>query len=320
MQDTPFSDSPYADWFAALDEECEERGYFQPLGANHSSVFTDEGTTLLVTFETLAQIDPSNDDAEPLGFTLVAENGWSHLGIIAHSDTWFRDPAVYGYFDRLVDDGFFEDFDNVVFYGEGMCGYAAAAFSVAAPGATIIAIQPQATLDPTITEWDKRFTDKRRSCFTDRYGFAPDMLEAADRAFVFYDPEVTMDAIHASFFARPHVDLIRMRFFGGKLATSLISLGIRDQIINLAGDGKLTGVEIHKLLRARRGNGGYLRGLANALSDRNSHRLLATLCATVTNRMTAPRFKRRLVALREDGILPLGETPEGQDDSPEMVL
>ncbi len=318
MQDTPFSDSPHADWFAALDEECDERGYFQPLGAEHSSVFTDEGTTLLVTFETLAQIDPSKDDAKPLGFTLVAENGWSHLGIIAHSDTWFRDPAVYGYFDRLVDDGFFEDFDNVVFYGEGMCAYAAAAFSVAAPGATVIAIQPQATLDPRITEWDKRFADKRRSCFTDRYGFAPDMLEAADRAFVFYDPEVTMDAIHASLFARPHVDLIRMRFFGGKLTESLIALGIRDEIINLAGEGTLTTTAIHDLLRARRSNSEYLRSLAAALSDRNRHRLLATLCTAVVGRMHAPRFKRRLTALRADGVRPLGE--EQEDKTPELVL
>ena len=49
-------------------------------------------------------------------------------------DTWFRDNRVYGYFDRLIADGFFEDFDTVIFYGAGSCGYAAAAFSVAAPG------------------------------------------------------------------------------------------------------------------------------------------------------------------------------------------
>jgi hypothetical protein len=50
--------------------------------------------------------------------------------------------------------GFFDDFDQVVFYGAGQCGYAAAAFSVATPGATVVAIQPQATLDPRVTEWD----------------------------------------------------------------------------------------------------------------------------------------------------------------------
>jgi hypothetical protein len=43
-----------------------------------------------------------------------------------------------------VDDGFFDEFEQVIFYGSGSSGYAAAAFSVAAPGATVIAVQPQA--------------------------------------------------------------------------------------------------------------------------------------------------------------------------------
>ena len=64
---------------------------------------------------------------------------------------WFRYPKVHAYFNRLVDDGFFDDLDKVVFYGAGPCGYAAATFSVAAPGATVVAIQPQATLDPRVT-------------------------------------------------------------------------------------------------------------------------------------------------------------------------
>ena len=66
---------------------------------------------------------------------MVREHRWSHMALISDSDTWFRDPAVYGWFDRLVDEGFFDEFDRVLFYGAGPCGYAAAAFSVSAPGA-----------------------------------------------------------------------------------------------------------------------------------------------------------------------------------------
>ena len=78
--------------------------------------------------------------------------------------------------------GFFDDFDHVVFYGAGPCKYAAAAFSVAAPAATVDAIQPQTTLDPRITDWDDRYMKMRRTDFTSRYGYAPDMLDAAEQA------------------------------------------------------------------------------------------------------------------------------------------
>ena len=115
----------------------------------------------------------------PLGAEHRAAGGWSHLCLIAEGDTWFRDPAVYAYFDRLVDDAFFEDFDHVLFYGAGMAGYAACAYSVAAPGAQVLALNPRATLDPAAGRWDDRDRAARRLDFTSRYGYAPDMLEGA---------------------------------------------------------------------------------------------------------------------------------------------
>ena len=89
--------------------------------------------------------------------------GWSHLCLLSHGDTWFRDNRVYGYFDRLIDDGFFDEFEQVIFYGAGACGYAAAAFSVAAPGAKRGDARPQATLDPRVAEWDDRYLHMRRT-------------------------------------------------------------------------------------------------------------------------------------------------------------
>ena len=136
---------------------------------------------------------------------MFKKNGWSHLSIISDGDTSFHDPKVYSYFDRLDDDGIFDDFDHVVFYGAGPCEYAAAAFSVATPGATVVAIQPQATLDPQITEWDDRYVKMRRADFSSRYGYAPDMLDAAEQAYVIYDPCERLDAAHAAMFTRSNV-------------------------------------------------------------------------------------------------------------------
>jgi hypothetical protein len=204
-----------ADWWARIDAIGEELGYFQPLGARHAAFFLDDGPVLLVTFETAERIRADDDSQMPLGFRIARGQGWSHLCLIAKGPTWYRDPAVWAYFDRLVDDAFFEDFERVVFYGAGMGGYAAAAFSVAAPGATVLAMAPQATLAPDLAGWDPRFMRHRRLDFSSRYGFAPDMTEGASAVYVVYDPARLQDAMHAALFNRPRVTRLPARQLGG---------------------------------------------------------------------------------------------------------
>ena len=57
MTDTEAETDPLIDprglWAAKLEKMTAESGYFHQLGANHFGVFLDEGTTLLVTFESL---------------------------------------------------------------------------------------------------------------------------------------------------------------------------------------------------------------------------------------------------------------------------
>ena len=108
-------------WYDRMDTLTEESGYFEPLGAHHYALFIDEGPVLLVSFERLSDI-LARPDQMPMASVIAAQQGWSHLALIADGDTWYRDPRVYRYFDRLVDDAFFEDFDRVVFYGAGAAG------------------------------------------------------------------------------------------------------------------------------------------------------------------------------------------------------
>ncbi len=287
-------DQSEKDWLEQLDDKGEERGYFEPLGPGHSAILTDEGPVLIVTFESMKTVRSLRANQEPLGFELVAENGYSNLCILAHDDSWFRDPRVYGFFDRLVDDGFFEDFDQVVFYGSGMGGYAATAFSVAAPGATVVAVQPQATLDPQITGWDHRFIGKRRLPFNDRYGFAPDMMDAADHGFVIFDPHEEQDAMHAALFTRDHIDLLPVRNYGKRIEAGFISMGILTPIIEAACKGKLDRAAFYDLYRARRDQGIYLRNLLQRLTDEDRLKATVWLCNNVLGRINAPKFRRRL--------------------------
>jgi hypothetical protein len=287
------------EWKDRMAELAEEHGMYQPLGDRHFATFVDLNNTLLVSFETIQGIHSLSDQAQPLGFDMVKAQGWSHLCVISDGDTWFRDNRIYGFFDQLIDDGFFEEFDRVIFYGAGPCGYAAAAYSVASPGATVVAIQPQATLDPRMTEWDERFVEMRRTSFTDRFGYAPDMLDAAEQAYILYDPRQDLDAMHSALFERPNVTRLRLRNMGSTLQTRLIDMDILYRILSLAGAGKLTEKAFFKLYRARRDNLPYLRGLMALLDAEDRPYLNTLLCRNVTSRHRAPKFRRRLEALEQ---------------------
>lgn len=293
-QPTDATDTTTRDeWFDRIDEIGEELGYFEPLGNRHAAFFVDDNqSTLLVTFETVDSIRGREATRMPLGYQIARGEGWSHLCIIAEGDTWYRDPAVWGYFDRLVDDAFFEDFDRVVFYGADMGGYAAAAYSVAAPGATVVAIHPQATLDPRVTEWDARFVRHRRLDFTSRYGFAPDMIEGAGAVFVLYDPERGQDAMHAALFTRPHVRRLRCRHMGGRMEQDLLRMKLLPELLRLAGNGDLDAMAFHRLYRARRDHLPYLMRLLARLESRERHGLTTLLARWALGRREHPRLRQ----------------------------
>jgi len=303
-----------SDWLGRIEDIGETEGYFEPLGPRHNVLFADRGPVLLVSFELRAAIRAREEEQLPLGFTVAEAAGHSSLTLIADEESWFRDRAIYAYFDRLVDEAFFEDFDRVVFYGAGSCGYAAAAFSVAAPGATVIALAPQATLDPLLAGWDDRFLAMRRTSFTDRYGFAPDMLEGVGAAFIAYDPEVTLDAMHAALMARPYVTLLPCRGLGPHVEMLLGEMDVLEAMLQQACAGQFGAAEFWHLYRARRNSPRYLRQLAQYLDSRQRIWLEGILCRNVAERLNGPRFRNRLARieeqLAEEGrALPPAESP-----------
>ena len=293
--ETPMGGLSRGQWLRAMEELTSEEGYLEPVGLGHSALFLDQDpSVLLVTFEELDTVRLSNTDGHTLGFDLARRRGWSHLSILAHGETWFRDVAVYGYFDRLIDDGFFEDFDRVVFYGAEMGGYGAAAYSVASPGSTVVAVQPVATLDARVAGWDPRFADKRKFSFNTRYGYAPEMIEAADNAFVVYDPAEHLDAMHAALFDRGAVTPLRCPHLGGKIENDLDQMQILHEMLELAGDGRLTETKFFALYRRRRDHAAYLRRLLSHLEQEDRPYLAALLCRNAITRVNRKRFHEGL--------------------------
>ncbi|MCC5987706.1 MAG: phosphoadenosine phosphosulfate reductase [Pararhodobacter sp.] len=288
-----------ADWLAIMEEIGEEAGYFERLGARHSAFFSDQGPVLLVSFETLRGVRAAGGGQMPLGYQIAAPRGWSSLTILAHEDSWYRDRSVFGFFDRLTDDAFFEDFDRVVFYGAGMGGYGATAFSVVAPGATVLALAPQASLDMSVAEWDRRFLSARRLDFSTRYGFAPDMIEGAGKVFLLYDPLMQIDAVHVAMFRGSHVTRLRARHIGRDPQAELARMNVLRPLIDAACTGTLSAHRFARLWRARQTHPQYLGRLVGRVQSMNRpERLVRTLKAAVA-KVDHPQLRAALSRAEE---------------------
>lgn len=288
-----------AQWLEEMQDLGDTFGFFEPLGKHHNAAFIEKGDTLLVSFESLPAIQAFSEDARPIGFDLARANDWSCLTVIANRDTWFRDGQIYGFFDQLTDDGFFEDFDQVIFFGAGPCGYAACAFSVAAPGATVVSLEPQATLDPRVTEWDDRFTHMRKTDFTDRYGYAPDMLEACKAAYVLYDPDDRLGAMHAALFERSGTKRFRARYLGGGMQSHLSQMEVLETLVTHAANGTLDDAVFAKLYRARRDYVNYCKKLFSVAEAQQRPDFAEAVCRYIVDSFGAPRYRRKLKAIQQ---------------------
>ena len=283
-------------WLARLDDLGDAHGDFAQLGARHFALSVDAGRDLLVTFGSVEEARRS-PGALPRGLDHVTRNGWSVLAFLSRGDTWFRDVAVWRHIDRLTDDGFFEDFDRVLFTGAGPGGYAAAAFSVAAPGARVLAIQPYATLDPAIAGWDRRHLSQRRRDWTSRYGYAPAMLQGASRAWILRDPHQPLDAMHAALFHRPNVTTLPCRHAGPRLDAILQETGALPRLLDLAMESTLDLESFAQRWRARRGNMAYLRLLMQSLEAGGRRKRLIRLCRFGLGTADGPLYARKLAEL-----------------------
>lgn len=279
-------------------------GSLRAIGDDHLSLWRPGNKTLLVSFEDLDTLR-QNPGGLPWSTKMMRKRRWSTLSILCDGRTWFRDPALYRHFDDLTDEGFFDDYNHVIFAGGGICAYAAGAYSVAAPGATVFLAQPYATLDREVTPWESRFRSSRGLDFTSRYGNAARMIEAARRVYVVTDPTRPLDAMHASLFQGDHVMRLPVPHAGDDIWGRLREIGILDRMVALAGMETLDRAAFTELWRRRRADPGYLSGMMRKLDGMDRPWLTALLAGYILKDHDSPAARRRLnaalIALRDAG-------------------
>lgn len=287
-----------AEWQEKLRQMGRDEGFCEDIGTEHTALFVRRSDTLIVTFENLDHVFENNENRLPWAFDFIERRNWSILGLMAHGWTWYRDESVFDFFDRLRDEGFFDGFKKVVFYGASMGAYAAAAFSAACPGATVFAISPQATLDRDIAAWETRYRGAWGRNYKSRYGYAPEMSAAAAQVHLFYDPRWQLDAMHAALFQGDNVLKYHSRFFGHRIASLWIQLGILKPLVEAAVDGTLHPDLYYKALRARRDNARYQREMLDRLEKMKRPGLVVQYCEAILARRRGPKFRQALKRAR----------------------
>ncbi|MEF3046649.1 hypothetical protein [Pseudotabrizicola sp. L79] len=283
-------------WSSIATTLAGKDGFFRE-SPDHSFLFIQRSDTLVVTFDNLDIAMGKREDRRPWGFSFIEKQGWSMLGVMANGWTWYRDPWVWQQFDDLRDTGFFKRFKRVVFYGASMGGYAASAFVAACPGADVVAISPQSTLDKSIVPWETRYKTAWDRDFSGPYGDAARVSAAAGRVFLLYDPYEPLDSGHADRFTGANVTRLRAPLMGHRLGSSLQQMGILAPITLGALNGTLTEAEFYRMLRARKGFARYQKELFKRAVDRGRPDLARKLGRYVLTRGDNRYIRQGLMAL-----------------------
>lgn len=301
MPPAPLSDRPDAmpaPWLQHLRDLAGEDGFLEPAGPDNLALYLAGGADLLVCFADLTSPCQRSIGDHPMAWRTAWQSGWSLLVLISETNGWFREASLWEWLDARADEAFFENYDRVLFYGSGPGAHAACAFSAAAPGISVLALSPVATLDPELAGWDNRWPEMRRSDFRSRYGYGPDMLCAAAAATLIFDPEVPEDAMHSALYHKDFVQRLKMPGAGRSPERLLADCAILEPLLQAAMSGCLTPAYFARLWRQRRNSSAWLQSrAARAAGSEQPCREALMLAQALALDPDQPRLQRRYALL-----------------------
>ncbi|TYB91166.1 hypothetical protein [Oceaniovalibus sp. ACAM 378] len=270
-----------------------------PLNADHFIRFKRRGAAMIISFE----IESGNQPLESRmsRFADLAEDmNWSSLTLVSRGLTWFRAPEVIQFFDALVDGTLLDQFDDVLFYGQGAAGHAAMSFALTAPGSRVMALAPHFGFGIPGAPQDDRFQPPANIDFSARYAPTPDNLSVVKSALLLHDPADAADRAHAAALAAPTVTPLLCRHMGSRIEDGLSELGLLEELVVRALDGDLEETSFYRALRARRDNPAWLRRLIGRLIDADRPVLEALAVRNVAQRTGRHRFTKRFEQIKDE--------------------
>lgn len=230
-------------------------------------------STLVVTFEAAgAPFLRPNRHREGWGEELFRSKGISALHVKPMRVDWYRRPDLAKLLKRLRDNGFFDQFGQVITYGGSMGGFASLVYADLVCASKAIAVNPQSTLDTRKVPWESRFSVAQKYDWETEYSDVIDYLNGATVAFVIYDKLCELDRMHVERIRATSASLVELNipFVGHHVPAHLAAIkAIKPLLFSIIGGGQVR-QEFYKNTRARRNLARYFNTLSNRDRVKNS--------------------------------------------------
>ncbi len=267
-------------------------------GPENAVLFAPRSKRLVVVFDNISNVREEGP-RWPWGFKVVWKDmGCSVLGVMGTQRNWFRHDFVHDAFESLRDQGFFEQFDEVLFYGASMGGYGALVYSQCAPGANVLAIAPQSTLNRDILPRDNRWGWTAKLDWKGRFNDAANVLQKAGTTTIISDPYFEPDREQVSRIKGDRITHLKTPFMGHQLPNAFVLMGMLKPLLFAAADNSLTPALFYKLFRNRRDLPRFQHDILMEAEKRGKLRSAIRVCEYTLKRRDAKNIARSLDRLK----------------------
>ena len=211
-------------------------------------------TKLVFTFENAEHPTRPRPNGlrKPWGGMWLSNLGYAVIGVKPKLVDWYRGRDLHEFFRSGELQDFVSQFDQVFLYGSSMGGFAALTFADAVPSASVIAFNPQATLDSSIVPWDTRYPEGSRQDWSGDFSDARIGASKAKSVFVAYDPLFELDRKHVERLDQENIIHFKMPLVGHVIAAYMNEVDILSTFVEGALAGTLSAHECSLLARNRR--------------------------------------------------------------------
>ena len=268
-------------------------------GEENAVMFAPRSKRLVVAFDNIS-IAREEGQRWPWGFkALWQDMGCSVLGVMGVQRNWFRHDFVHDTFETLRDQGFFEQFDEVLFYGASMGGFAALVYQQCAPGANVLAIAPQSTLNRDILPNEDRWGWTTKLDWEGRFNDAAGATATAGEVIILADPYYKPDYDQVSRITGDNVTWLHTPFMGHQLPNAFVVMNIMKELLYAAVGGTLTPKLFYKLFRARNDLPRFQHDLLMEAEKRGKLRSAIRICEYTLKKRKAGNIRRTLGKLQD---------------------
>ena len=290
--------------FALAAQIGAEEGFYRE-AEQASLLYRARGRRLIVSFCNLASFEHAAEVRLPWLAHIANEEGWSHLGVMAHRKDWYRNPGTPALLRELAGEGFFAGFEHVLFTGTSMGAFAAIVYASIVPGSDVLAFSPQSTLNTGIAPFETRYPWPRR-----KFDWtSPEWLDAASyagasrRVVVPFDPMVPQDKAHVARLGGTPVEPLACRFMGHQMPNALKRAGVLRPLLGMAMG---QGVDRHAFYRefrtGRRAMIDWRKSMARHAETAGKPDRVRRICRLTMDERPGPWFRKTLARLDAEAL------------------